>query len=157
MAWTYVIDTSALIDMAEAYPESAFPGVWESLGCLAKAGRARAPMQVFEEIHRPESLHQWCVDNKAMFRPIGPSTWRIASQVTKKFPKLVDSDIPRQQADPFIIAMAVALKGSLSSDDPLIITHEDSHRLNKIPSVAESFGVESDRMTGIFDREGWKF
>lgn len=81
----------------------------------------------------------------------------MARRVTQKFPKLVESDTPGSQADPFIVAPAVALKGSLSGNEPPIITHEDPHKLNKIPSVAKSFGVESDRMTGIFDREGWKF
>ncbi len=157
MAWTYVIDTSALIDMADSYPEPAFGGVWERLSRLAGAKRAVAPPQVFEEVRRPEFLREWCVDNRTMFLPFTRDAWDMARRVTQKFPKLVESDTPGSQADPFIVALAVALKGSLSGNEPLIITHEDPHKLNKIPSVAKSFGVESDRMTGIFDREGWKF
>lgn len=157
MAWTYVIDTSALIDMADSYPESAFGGVWERLSSLAGAKRALAPVQVSAEVRRPEFLRQRCDENEAMFITTTRNAWDLARRVTKEFPKLVDSDTPGSQADPFIVALAVTLKGSLPGDEPLIITHEDPHKLNKIPSIAKSFGVESDRMTGIFEREGWKF
>ena len=157
MAWTYVMDTSALIDMADSYPESAFRGVWDGLGRLARDKRALAPVQVSEEVHRPEFLRQWCDENEVMFITSTRNVWDLARRVTKEFPKLVDSDTPGSQADPFIVALAVTLKSSLSGDEPIIITHEDPHKLNKIPSIAKTFGVESDRMTGIFEREGWKF
>ena len=114
-----------------------------------------APPQVFEEVRRPEFLREWCVDNRAMFLSRGMlGTWRAGS---RKNSRNWSSPTRPDRRPTRLVAPAVALKGSLSGNEPPIITHEDPHKLNKIPSVAKSFGVESDRMTGIFDREGWKF
>ena len=143
--------------MAYVYPESVFPGVWESLSRLVRSGRILAPVEVSGEILWPESLRKWCDANKAMFLPIKNSAWEIALQVTERFPKLVKSNTPTEQADPFVIALSVVLKDKLSKDEPMIIAHEDPDKPNKIPSVAKSFGVESDRITRLFFIEGWKF
>lgn len=129
----------------------------DKLSDLVRNQHALAPKQVYEEIISPKSLHEWCKANKPMFLPINQNVWDKACEITEKFPKLVNSRMPGQQADPFIIALAATLKHSLAKDEPIIITHESSRRLNNIPSVARKFGIESERMTGLFSGEGWRF
>lgn len=157
MAQTYVIDTSALIDMDYVYPKLRFPKVWEKFDRLVGAKRVLAPAQVFNEIIKSEFLLEWREVNKAMFLKITTEVRDSALKITEKFPTLTKKDRVMQQADPFVIALAISLRSSIIQDKPVIITQENKTERNKIPYVAKSFGVESERVMGMFDREEWVF
>lgn len=157
MTWTYVVDTSALIDMHELYPKSSFPGVWKKLTALVNSQRAIAPKQVRDEIVKSEFLKEWCKANSKMFLPPTSDDWDKALMIVRKFPKLAKQDKFGQQADPFIIARAILLKSVVDENKPMIITQEDPVARNKIPHVAKSFNIKSDGLVGLFNIEGWKF
>ena len=157
MASKYVIDTSAIIDMHNSYPRSVFSGVWKEFDKLARFSSIVAPRQVSDEVIKSEFLRDWCKAHKAMFVALNWDTWEQACKIMKKHPALINPNRRGQQADPFIIALADTIKSSLASDEPVIITHEEPNESNKIPSVARSFGVKSDNLTGLFEREGWTF
>ena len=156
MARTYVVDASALIDMHDLYPRPIFPGVWEEFGKLARSGRAVAPRQACDEVIGSKFLRDWCKANDGMFVGMDLGIWERAREIAENHPTLARPNKLGQQADPFVVAMACAMKSPPARDEPVIITHENSEN-GKIPSVARSLGVESDRLTGLFAREGWTF
>ena len=82
---------------------------------------------------------------------------RQARKISNEHKSLIRQNRFRPQADPFIIALAVDLRRSMTKDEPVIITHENSAKHNKIPHVARSYGIESDQLVGLFAREHWTF
>lgn len=157
MAHRYVLDTSALIDLDSFYPEPRFPGVWKSFTGLVKDGRAVAPKQVSAEIVKSAFLREWCKINKLMFIALKEDALRQARKIANKHKNLISQNRLRPQADPFIIALAIDLQRSLTKDEPVIITQENPTKRDKIPYVARSYGIESDRLMGLFARERWTF
>ena len=136
MAWRYVLDTSALIDLDAFYPKSRFPRVRKSFTNLVKDGRAVAPEQVSDEVIKSEFLRKWCKINKSMFIKLNKDSLDQASKISNTHQALIKQNRFRPQADPFIIALAIYLRGSLPKDELIIITHENSTKHDKIPHVA---------------------
>ena len=92
-----------------------------------------------------------------MFITLNSDALRQVREITNKHKNLITQSRFRPQADPFIIALAIDLKNSLTKDEPIIITHENPIKHNKIPYVAKSYGIKSDRLMGLFAREQWAF
>lgn len=90
-----------------------------------------------------------------MFIKLNKDSLDQASKISNTHQALIKQNRFRPQADPFIIALAIYLRGSLPKDELIIITHENSTKHDKIPHVAKSY--ESDRLMGLFAREGWTF
>ena len=157
MTWMYVLDTSALIDLESFYPKSIFPKVWKAFDGLVKTRCVVAPKQVSKEVVRSKFLREWCVANKSIFITLNQDNLDRAREISNEHTTLIKQNRFGQQADPFIIALAIDLKRSLTKDKPIIITQENRTKHNKIPHVARLYGVESDRLIGLFAREGWKF
>ena len=157
MAFRYVLDTSALIDLDTFYPKSLFPKVWKSFTGLVKGGRAVAPEQVFDEVIKSKFLREWCENNKSMFITLNGDVLHQTRKISNKHKTLIKQNMFRPQADPFIIALAIDLQRSMIKDELVIITHENSTRHNRIPHVARSYGIESDQLVGLFARERWTF
>lgn len=151
------MDTSALIDMHHCYPKSTFPKMWENLANLVNSRRAVAPKQVSNEIVRSKFLIEWCKAHSAMFMPTTQDVADKAYMIMQEFPGLSSWDKFGRQADPFIIAFAMSLKSAIDGSEPIIITQEDPTKRNNIPQVAKSFNIKSDKLIGLFVREGWKF
>ena len=105
---TYCIDTSALIEAWQVdYPIENFPGFWERMDELIKAGRLAAPEEVLREItKRSDELHAWLNARKQMFRELVDAVQVEAAAVLSKYPRLVGERRLRTSADPFVIALA---------------------------------------------------
>src|SRR5438876_11179440 len=58
--YQYVIDTSALIDLKDQYPEKIFPGLWERFNEMCNQEKIIAPREVLREIKRgDDELLEW--------------------------------------------------------------------------------------------------
>ena len=171
MGNTYVVDTSALIDLHKWYPDHTFPSVWERLEKLSKEDRIAAPRMVKKEIHeRNEFLHNWRAEHEKMFRE-DESLMEALKTITKKYP-YYEMIRYRDHADPFVAALAMQMGGLMG---PVIITQEKKAKFAsrdraaggsqqnpdcrramkrpKIPDVADRFEIEWDDLFGLFRRE----
>lgn len=105
----YSVDTSALIDCWETYPQSAYPKILPFLVSLIKDGRLQASQQVRLEVKGDDTdtskLANWCKENSDLFVPDDEHVQRAVTRLMSKYQnpkkrKGIDN------ADPFVIAQA---------------------------------------------------
>ena len=143
----YVIDTSALImlDVTFKYENPVFSAIWEEIEDLIRFKLFRTIDFVEEEINNYEGkedfLKKWLKKWKKLLvvstdaESINAAIPIINSEYNTGFfdaKKLAEG---KDEADPYLIAYCKV-------HNCILITNESKNRLNKIPKVAEKFGVE---------------
>ena len=104
----YCADTSALIDMKNTYRMATFRTLWRNLENLVADGRLIAPPQVLEELERgDDELTDWARINRKMFRASTQELVDKTRDVVSRFPDLVDRNKEHEDADPYVVALAV--------------------------------------------------
>jgi len=162
----YVIDTSALIKMNYRYPIPLFKSLWGECNGLIDEGRLGAPATVHEEIKKKDDdLRKWvkkCQDD--LFYDELPFI-EYQQDILSKFPGLVDPRRQYDQADPFVIAMALEriAKPTLVYQDVCIVTEEetqipDQRRVRvRISEVCNHYGICCIRVLDMIKKEMWVF
>lgn len=162
--WTvYCVDTSSLIRL-KVFPVTIFPGVWRNVDQLVAQERLISPDQVLEEIRvQDDEILEWANRHSAVFKRLDGKQLAWVAEILKRFPDLVDWDKERPDADPFVIALALA--GKRAEDEKLFrhecaVVAEERRSRNgraKIPNVCEGYGVRCMDLLGMFEAEGWRF
>lgn len=164
----YCADSSALIDLPKTYPADNFPGVWGKIGMLADEGRLITVDLVKDECNDKE-LAEWFNDHSVV--TILPSTElefslkQIMRDLVSKSMQLVDVESKESDADPLIIACAMAgnlrESGRYSSGRYVLLQHESSAwpspKRVRIPDVCGWYGITYIRLTALIQEEGWVF
>lgn len=161
----YVIDTSSLIELSQRYPIDIFPGLWRNLSDLARSGCLIAPLEVFNEIGEwNKKLFQWSREHKTIFRNLDDAQLQRVREISQRFPALVDATKEKPDADPFVIALALAEQSRkeqhLFPTEYIVVTEERStggRRKVKIPDACNHYAIESIGLVELFRREGWTF
>ena len=84
----------------------------------------------------------------------------MANQVQKiieKHTHLTNPDAPYDQADPYLIALAMQYKNDISGLIPIIVTEENAQNPSRIPYASRDNGVSTCKLLGMIQREGWEF
>jgi len=158
----YCADTSAFIEFKILYPIATFPGLWKRLETLIGWERLVAPHAVLEEIERgDDELVEWSRGHRAMFKQDTEDLVNKVKEILEPFPDLVDESKEVEDADPWVVALAVLEDGRgdlLVMRKCAVITQE--HRRmgrSRIPIVCDRQGIECFDWREVFKREGWKF
>jgi len=150
----YCIDTSALINLTRWYPRNNFPSLWEKIETLVSEGRLIAPNYVLKEIEqatdKKDELLKWAKKYKKMFARLEQEQLHSAQDIVKNNPLLIDKDKTIEDADPFVIALAIAKNAA-------IITDESKTNPNKIPTIAGKYSRKSMSSVEFIKSQGWKF
>jgi hypothetical protein len=123
----YVVDASAFIDLRIRYPKDVFTGVWNRISDLAKQQRLISPAEVKRELQgKADEVLQWAKMRRSVFRKLDQSQMRIVREILQRFPDFVDPNKPVREADPFVVALAIAKsrEAVLIKPDYLVVTHE---------------------------------
>lgn len=165
----YVFDASALIDMQnELWPVQNFPGVWTAMGALADSGRVLVFEGAKDEC-KDEELVDWFDRHPSVViglsQEIEDCVKTIMADLTDRGKRLVDAEALSSDADPFVIACAMAHNhtsgGSYASGRYLLVQHEtsagNSPRRAKIPDVCAWYGVRCLRALDVVRQENWVF
>lgn len=158
----YVADTSALIEIQRKYPNDVFKTLWNNLSKLAVKERIIAPKQVIEEINRfakEDYLKTWAAEHKKMFKEPGPAHILKVKEILARFPNLIDAASEFEQADPYVIALALCKdpQAKLFENVRIVVTEENFTKIDKIPYVCKKLGVDCINTLEFFRQEGWKF
>lgn len=162
----YIVDTSSYIDMKLHYPMRAFPTFWRNIESLIRDGRIQSPITVLEEISRKDDeLTEWSKYNHdRVFYDYSPSILEIVEEILRIFPNLIDPSKEHDQADPYVIAMAMdkRIQISLSPQEAIVVSEEriNTRRKSKktpIPAVCTHFRVPCLTIVDLILREGWEF
>ena len=150
----YVIDTSAIIDLwRRYYPIDIFKSLWQEIDRLIKNDELISPREVFEEIKvGDDELFSWIKNQKKMFKELDNIQLLQVKKILIKFPNWIDPNKAIPEADPFIIALALAVGWT-------VITSEkySTGSKPKIPDVCKSFNIKCINLIDFFREKKWSF
>lgn len=162
----YIFDSSAFITLHQ-YSAKVIElpqAIWDELAKMMVDGNIISHIYVYEEIvsestENPDMITKWLLPKKGSFEKESVEQAVIVAQIVEKFPKLIDPEREKEQADPWIIAQAVTLKSqaSLLEDiEYVVVTQENPNSSKKIPAACKSFGVESMPLKEFFEKNNIK-
>lgn len=135
--------------------------VWEQLEEMMKDGKIISHELVFNEIDskskKPDFLARWVRDKKEYFLETTSSQISIVQDIIIKFPRLIDYRCEREQADPWLIALAIekSKEQTLFQETvPIVVSQESSNSDSKIPAVCKNFGIQHRSLREFFDEIG---
>jgi hypothetical protein len=159
----YCMDTSALIDLYRLYPRETFPTLWQKLEDLVQSGRLISTIRVFHEV-KSDDIRRWVIKHKKMFIRENKKQLETVKTILASHPTLVDVRKETEDADPFLVALALTLKRMgpqtlFEKKDWAVITQEKPSRgaKDKIPDVCKHYGIECKSVVEFFQTEKWKF
>ena len=156
----YVFDTNAFSQIFNHYYRECFPSLWKKFAPLAEGGVITSTREVRREIEDCPiaSLTKWTEDHRDLF-PTPPPTadeGQLVVQIfrVRHFQQVIEKKkllTGRKNADPFIIARAKVLRGT-------VVTMEKfkPHAV-KIPNICQYFKVSCTSLEGFTEQEDWVF
>lgn len=154
----YSIDTSMLIHAwYVAYVPARLPSFWKCLDDLIHRGLIRAPFEVKGELRRQQEetesakqdLYRWFSQRDEFFVKATEETLAYASEITRRFSKLVRKTTPREVADPYVIALARAESCTVVSQE------KRKPRTVNIPLVCEYYGIRHIDLFDFVKEQDW--
>jgi len=146
--WT--LDTSSLAEVRRSIENVKKQRVFTQMGILVQDGRLIFPKQVVDELERvadpnsPDQQYAWAKQHQAHVKAAAPSFEEI-KQVLNYVPRVLDPDKDTgvDEADPYILAIAVRLRAE--GKDVRIVTEEtkDTPRKMSLRTAAGLLGVAS--------------
>ena len=159
----YCFDTSAFVTLSRTseniieLPKT----LWEHLEAMMESGTIISHRLVFNEINsnskNPDFITKWIANKKDSF--IDRTDVQIAEipKIVKKFPALIDFTYEREQADPWLIALAI----EKSKEDTLfeicasvVVSQENPNSSKKIPAACKAFNIGHLSLRSFFDEIG---
>lgn len=162
----YCFDTNAFIAFNRVNSYGMLPdNLWTSLDDLFTAGRIISHTMVFSEIcpktTKPDFLAQWLKSKEQYFFQVTERQTQLVEQILVKFPKLIDPARENDEADPWLVSLAIEKRESSelikTYSNLTIVSDENPRSSNKIPAVCEEFKVPHMNLKGFFIDNGWKF
>ena len=161
----YCFDSSALIWINRYYPLRLIPDLWQHTEELLKKKRIISHDIVYGEIvpstGAKDEISKLISKYKSSFLPITNAQGKLALQILTTFPRLIDPNLKKDQADPWIIALVIEKmqeENMFGKDsDYVVVSTEKSESNTKIPAVCKHFKVRHMSLFEFFDDNGWKF
>lgn len=159
----YCFDTSAFLALSRT-SENVIKiptTVWEQLDKMMKLETVISHKLVYEEIcgnpKNKDFITSWIMSRKKYF--IGKNDIQRAQipKIVSKHPKLLDYEREREQADPWIIALAIEKSKENTLFETcisVVVNQENPNSSKKIPAACRSFGIEHLLLRGFFDEMG---
>jgi hypothetical protein len=157
----YCSDTSALFELKNLYPIKTFPSIWRRVEDLIAEGRLIAPRAVLVEIERgDDELVVWARAHRQMFVADSQELIDKVSEILDRFEDLVDENKEYEDADPFVVALAIIEDGQprvpLTRRCAVITVEHSRIGKSRIPHVCKHHGIEWIDWRQVFERESWE-
>lgn len=139
----YSFDTSAFVNPARRhYPFDVAPSLWRALEERIATGAIVASTQVKAEIdEKDDDLKAWTKSQTGLFLPMDAAQVSHTRRILEQFQTWVDPDSGKNDADPFVVALAQARNLTVVSDEK-----GGSAGKPKIPYVCAHFKVRHLRV-----------
>jgi hypothetical protein len=151
--YQYVIDSSALFDLKNQYPERIFGGLWERFNEMVEQRLIIAPREVLREVRKGNDvLIPWSETYERNFlEPCDDELLLVQSILSHYPPEVLAKYSTKPWADPFVIACAKYYKL------PIIQHETNDPNQHKIPPIAKKYNVQCIKLVQFFDEEHWYF
>ena len=160
----YCFDTSAFVTLSRT-SENVIKmpkALWDHLAKMMKTGDIISHQLVYEEISgnqkNPDFITRWVTKRSNYFLPKTDIQRAQISTIVAKHPELIDYEMEREQADPWLIALAIEkLKENTLFEiwASVVVSQENPRSTKKIPAACSSFGVRHLSLRGFFDEIGF--
>lgn len=157
----WVIDTSSVAEVRRSVANTQKPHVFSSMSSLVAAGRLVYPKQLVDELRRyadpdaPDAQYLWAKQEETRAAN-GITTMEELKTVLAAVPKVLDpdKDAGADEADPYVLAMAVRLR--LEGKDARVITQEkhDTPKKVSLRTAAGLLGVPAVPLQAFLEFEG---
>lgn len=160
----YCFDSSIFISLNRIHNYVPIPDVWDELEKLFKAGRLISHEFVYDEFNperkNPDFLAKWIKDKKGYFFGITDKQVELTAKILEKFPSLIDSENEKDQADPWIVALAIEKMEEITlfGQNTLVyvISQEKISSPKRIPAVCKEFKVPHMNLDDFIKDNGWR-
>lgn len=140
----WIIDTSSLLKVRELFGRAGERKVFSTLSALATKGALFFPPQVYDELERGslsdalsnDPALQWA--KSARSHAEKPANLETVREVLAIAPDLVDADKADDQADPYVLAVAIDVRGL--GFDVTVVTDDYREKPGKI-SLSTAAGM----------------
>jgi len=134
MGLVFLLDANALIDMKSI----SVADQWEVFSALANHvdhGKVTIPLHVINEVGGPKVQHPdmpgaWAKGMQTRMRHALEADPTYVATVMAQTPNLLDPDADTEQADPYVLALALQLHGN--GDSPVVVTKDRTDRPPRI-------------------------
>lgn len=156
LSQVYCIDASSLFDLKRWYPKSmiTFVPIWDKIESLIRNDILISHVEVLREIKQGnDELIKWANTNRKMFKD-SDNLEQILNfeKIKRKYePQYWENETrgDRPWGDPWIIALSMTIRA-------IIVTDENKTKPNRIPTIAQQFGINSLNLLEFFKQIGIK-
>jgi len=149
----YIVDTCSFTALQRVYPTDVFPGVWDLMDKLASEGIIGSVEDVMEELKsQDDSIYKWANLHKEIFLPLDGEIQVQASKILKTHENLIDLKKRKSGADPFIVATAVVMSGTVVTEEK----PSGGPQKVKIPDVCKAYKIPCITILELLRGEGLK-
>jgi hypothetical protein len=149
MTAKYIFDANIFINLQRRQPLDIYPSVWEKVSSLMRDGVIISSREVFDEItESDDDLSKWAKAREESFLPSDVAIQTGVRKILKEHRGLVEGGKKKNNADPFVVALAQITGCSLVTEE----VHSNNPQTPKLPDVCEIYGVTYLDFVG-FQRE----
>lgn len=161
----YCFDSSALIILQRYYSVQIVPDLWALLDKLAKEERLISHELVYHEIVPVEGekdyLANWCISNRKIFVPQTQRQINMIGDILTNFPKLINPEYEKNQADPWLIAVMVERmehEGLFGINSRyILVSMENTRSSQKIPAACKHYNINHMTINEFFNHNNIVF
>lgn len=161
----YCIDASAFITMHRFYPIRMLPDLWTYLEELFNRKKILSHQIVFDEIvpktTKKDELAQWISSFRLNFISTSQRQLELVPDVLSNFPKLIDPESEKDQADPWMVAMLIEImeQDGMFGDqsDYIMVTTESEKRSTRLPAACKHYDIRHMNLFEFFEANNFKF
>jgi len=160
----YCVDSSAFFHLHYIHKLISINSVWSELDKLFEEGKIISHEYVFDEFYSESSkrdfIQKWIENKKKYFLPLTDRQFDIVNGILEKFPDLIDPEKEKNQADPWLIALALELMKDTSlfgKKDIIVVSQEKITSPKRIPAACKHFNVNHMNLEEFFKDNGWTF
>lgn len=160
----YCFDTSAFITLGRTHEKviELPASLWDHLEKMMRDGQIISHRLVFDEISSdikdPDFVAQWIADKKACFLERTSAQISMVPNIVSRCPDLIDYQREHEQADPWLIALAIEKSKEQTlfyvNVSSKVVSQESSNSPKKIPAACKYFGIQHRSLREFFDEMG---
>ena len=158
----YIFDASVFINLylIDTRTFELPQAIWDKLDELMLEGKIISHRYVYDEVvtgsENPDKVSKWLQPRKSHFQLPTARQIEVIGIVVNAFPKLIDPNNEKDQADPYLVAMGVELNGLDASTEYVVVTLEKQAKTSGLAAACRSQNVECITPAQFFDEVGIK-
>lgn len=160
----YCFDTSAFVTLSRTSENiiEVPVSLWDHLEKMMQDENIISHQLVFDEINsnskNPDFITKWIANKKNSFLKRTEMQISLMPQIVKDFPDLIDPNREHEQADVWLIALAIEKSRELTLFQTsliIVVSQENPHSSKKIPAACRFFGIRHFSLREFFDELGF--